>query len=149
MEPCSYMLISGYFPYHSSKWHLTFLLYLIDSFNLTFNCILSRIENERVASNNKNREEKVMAFCGENTFCIRNSRLPPQKDCCTTQKYTGSFVQNYFQIDSINLVTFHWIFMIFVGFSNVIPFWLKNSKPNKQIIAPWACLLSLDTQDTF
>ena len=86
MEPCSYMLISGYFLYHSSKWYLTFLLYLIDSFNLTFNCILSKIENERVASNNKNREEKVMAFCGENTFCIRNSRLPPQKDCCTTRK---------------------------------------------------------------
>ena len=55
-------------------------------FNLVASSILSKIKNERVASNNKNREEKVMAFCGENTFCIRNSRLLPQKDCCTTQK---------------------------------------------------------------
>ena len=33
-------------------------------------------------------------------------------------------------------VAFHWILMIFVGFLNVIPFWLKNSGPNKQIIVP-------------
>ena len=33
-------------------------------------------------------------------------------------------------------VTFHLILMIFVAFLNVIPFWLKNSGPNKQIIVP-------------
>ena len=33
-------------------------------------------------------------------------------------------------------VTFQWILIIFVGFLNVIPFWLKNSRPNKQIIVP-------------
>jgi hypothetical protein len=33
-------------------------------------------------------------------------------------------------------VAFHWILMIFVGFLNVIPFWLKNSRPTKQIIVP-------------
>ena len=38
-------------------------------------------------------------------------------------------------------VAFHWILMIFVGFLNVIPFWLKNSGPNKQIIVPWPCPL--------
>ena len=31
-------------------------------------------------------------------------------------------------------VTFQWILIIFVGFLNVIPFWLKNSGANKQII---------------
>jgi hypothetical protein len=33
-------------------------------------------------------------------------------------------------------VTFHLIFTILVGFLNVIPFWLKISGPNKQIIVP-------------
>ena len=36
----------------------------------------------------------------------------------------------------------------FVAFLNVIPFLLKNSGPNKQIIVPWGLSSSLDTQDT-
>ena len=44
-------------------------------------------------------------------------------------------------IISQKTVTFHWILMIFIGFLNGIPFWLKNSGPNKQIIVSGAYLL--------
>ena len=49
------------------------------------------------------------------------------------------FSQNWTNFENIQkTVTFQWILIIFVAFLNVIPFWLKNSGPNKQIRVPWA-----------